>query len=153
MKEYSANLICTEKKWAFVVSRFNDLITGQLLKGAEDAIIRHGGQGDDITLIRVPGAFELPLAAQRAARSGKYNGVLCLGAIIRGATPHFDFVASEAAKGIAQVSLKEDCPISFGVLTTDSMEQALERAGVKGGNKGFEAALAMIEMANLLELL
>jgi len=153
MHEITTNLHSQGKKWALVLGRFNSLVTEQLLAGARECLLRHGNQEEDITLVRVPGAFEIPLVADRLAASGKYDGVICLGAVIRGGTPHFDYVAGEAAKGIARINLDRQVPVIFGVLTTDSMEQALERAGVKGGNKGFEAAMAAIEMANLMPML
>ncbi len=137
-------------KFALVVSRFNDFITGKLVEGAMDALIRHGAQDDDIHIIKVPGAFEIPLVAKRLAESGKYSAVICLGAVIRGATPHFEYVASEVAKGIAMVSLETKVPVTFGVLTTDNLEQAIERAGSKAGNKGWDAAIAAMEMVNLI---
>jgi len=136
-----------------VVSRFNEFISNKLLGGAIDALVRHGVSGEDIDVAWVPGAFEIPVAAQKMAASGRYHAVICLGCIIRGATPHFDYVASEAAKGIAQVALQGQCPVAFGVLTTENIEQAIERAGTKAGNKGWDAALAAVEMANLFQLL
>jgi 6,7-dimethyl-8-ribityllumazine synthase len=136
-------------KTAIIISRFNEFITSKLLGGALDALTRNGASEDDITAIWVPGAFEIPLAAKKAAESGKYDAVICLGAVIRGSTPHFDLVASEVAKGVAQVGLGAGVPVMFGVLTTDTIEQAIERAGTKAGNKGFDAALGAIEMANL----
>jgi 6,7-dimethyl-8-ribityllumazine synthase len=138
-------------RFAIVVGRFNSLITEKLLEGAIDCIIRHGGVEDNITIIRVPGSFEIPLAAKKAAKSGNFDAVICLGAVIRGATPHFDYVANEVTKGIAQVSLETEVPIAYGILTTDTIEQAVERAGTKMGNKGFDAALTAIEMANLID--
>lgn len=152
-KEIIGNLNGADKKFAVVVSRFNDFITGKLLEGAFDCLLRHGGKEDAITVVRVPGAFEIPPAAAKLAKSGKYHAVICLGAVIRGATPHFDYVASEAAKGVAQAAMSSGVPVIFGVLTTDSIEQAVERAGTKGGNKGWDAALSAIEMADLWEKL
>ena len=149
-KFIEGKLDATGLKCAIIVGRFNSFISERLLEGAVDALVRHGASDGDITVARVPGAFEIPLAAQKLAASGAYDAVICLGAVIRGATPHFDYVASEVSKGIAQVSLKTGVPIAFGVLTTDSIEQAVERAGTKAGNKGFDAACAAIEMANLL---
>ena len=149
MKTIEGKLDATGKKFAIVVSRFNEFITQKLLAGAVDCLERHNASSDAITVIWVPGAFEIPIAAQSAAMSGKYDAVICLGAIIRGSTPHFDFVAAEAAKGIAQISLKSNLPVIFGIITTDSIEQAIERAGAKSGNKGFDAALTAIEMADL----
>lgn len=138
-------------KFAIVASRFNDFIVDRLVGGAVDYLTRHGAEREDLTLVRVPGAFELPLAAKKLAASGSYNGVLCLGAVIRGATPHFDFVASEATKGIALAMLESGLPVGFGLLTTDTLEQAVERAGSKAGNKGVEAAAAMLEMCRVME--
>ncbi len=140
-------------KFAIVASRFNDFIVDRLVGGAVDYLTRHGAERGDLTLVRVPGAFELPLAAKKLAASGSYNGVLCLGAVIRGATPHFDFVASEATKGIALAMLESGLPVGFGLLTTDTLEQAVERAGSKAGNKGVEAAAAMLEMCRVMEQL
>jgi 6,7-dimethyl-8-ribityllumazine synthase len=136
--------------FAIVVSRWNELITSKLLGGAQDALRRHGVDDSRIDLAWVPGSFEIPIAAQRLARTGRYHAIICLGAVIRGATPHFDYVAAEVAKGVAQVGLQTGVPVIFGVLTTDSIEQAIERAGTKAGNKGFEAAVTAIEMASLL---
>jgi len=142
----------TAKGYAFgiVASRFNDFITARLLAGALDALRRHGADEDKITVARVPGSFEIPLVAKRMAASRQYDAVICLGTVIRGATPHFDYIAGEVAKGVAMAGLETGVPIAFGVLTTDSIEQAVERAGTKAGNKGFDAACAAIEMANLL---
>ncbi len=137
-------------KFGIVVGRFNSFISQKLLDGALDALSRHGVDLDQVTVAWVPGSFEIPLVAKKMAKSGKFDAVICLGAIIRGATPHFDYVAAEASKGIAQVMLESEVPVSFGVLTTDTIEQAIERAGTKAGNKGFDAALAAIEMVNLL---
>jgi len=147
---YEGQLVGAGLRFALVVSRFNEFISRKLLEGARDALGRHGVAGEDVDVVWVPGSFEIPLAAARMAESGRYDAVICLGAVIRGATPHFDYVAAEVAKGIAHVSLQTGLPILFGVLTTDSIEQAIERAGTKAGNKGFDAALAAIEMANLL---
>jgi 6,7-dimethyl-8-ribityllumazine synthase len=138
-------------KTAIVVSRFNDFVTAKLIEGAVDCLIRHGSGEKDITVIRVPGSFELPLAAKRAACSGKYNAIICLGALVRGQTPHFDYISAEVTKGVAQVSLNTNVPIAFGVITADTLEQAIDRAGAKAGNKGFEAALGAMEMADLLK--
>ncbi|MEW5773721.1 MAG: 6,7-dimethyl-8-ribityllumazine synthase [Thermodesulfobacteriota bacterium] len=140
-------------KFAIVASRFNDFIVDRLVGGAVDYLVRHGAEREDLSIVRVPGAFELPLAAKKLAASGKYAGVLCLGAVIRGATPHFDFVAAEATKGIAQAMLDSGLPVGFGLLTTDTLEQAVERAGSKAGNKGVEAAAAMLEMVRVMEQL
>lgn len=147
------NLDAKGLKFGIVVSRFNSFICERLLEGALDAIIRHGGSDADISVARVPGAYEIPLAAQKLAASRKYDAVICLGAVIRGSTPHFDYVAAEVSKGVASVSLETGLPIAFGVLTTDTIEQAVERAGTKAGNKGFEAAVTAIETANLLKAL
>ena len=137
-------------KFAIVVARFNELVTERLLEGTRDALRRHGVADDAVDVARVPGAFEIPLVAKTLAQSGRYDAVICLGAVIRGATPHFDYVASNVASGIAQAALETKLPILFGVLTTETIEQAVERAGTKAGNKGFDAAVAAIEMANLL---
>lgn len=135
--------------FGIVVSRFNEFISARLLEGALDALRRHGAEEDRISVVRVPGSFEIPLTAKRLAASGRYDAVVCLGAVIRGATPHFNYIAAEVSKGVAAASLETGVPIAFGVLTTDSIEQAVERAGTKGGNKGFDAACSAIEMANL----
>ncbi len=153
MRTVEGHLDASGSRWAIALSRWNSFITERLLEGASDALRRHGAADADITVARVPGAFELPLITQRLASSGDYDGVIALGCVIRGATPHFDYVASEVSKGIAQASLKTGVPISFGVLTTDTIEQAVERAGTKAGNKGWEAATAGIEMVNLLRAL
>jgi 6,7-dimethyl-8-ribityllumazine synthase len=138
-------------RFAIIVSRFNDFICSRLMEGAIDALVRHGSDEEKIFIIKVPGAFEMPLAAKKLAQGGLYDAVICLGAVIRGATPHFDYVAAEVSKGIASVALESDIPVTFGVLTTDNLEQAIERAGSKSGNKGYEAAMAAIEMANLFK--
>jgi 6,7-dimethyl-8-ribityllumazine synthase len=138
-------------KFGIVVGRFNSFITERLLEGAIDCILRHGGSKENIEIVKVPGSFEIPLTAKKLAKSGKYDAVICLGAVIRGSTPHFDYVANEVTKGIAQVSLETEVPISYGILTTDTIEQAIERAGTKMGNKGFDAAMVAIEMANVLK--
>jgi 6,7-dimethyl-8-ribityllumazine synthase len=140
-------------RFAIVVSRFNSLVTQRLLDGALDALRRHGADENAITVVYVPGSFEIPLAAKRLAQSGAFDAVICLGCIIRGDTPHFEYVASEAAKGIAQVALETSVPTIFGVVTADTLEQALERAGAKAGNRGFEAAMTAMEMANLMRQL
>lgn len=145
----SANLNLGNEKIAIVVSRFNEFITGKLLGGAQDCLTRHGLKEENITIVWAPGAYELPLAAQMLAKSGKFDGIICLGCVIRGATPHFDYVCSEAAKGISKVSMDHNLPVAFGVLTTDTIEQAIERAGTKAGNKGWEAAISAVEMVNL----
>ncbi len=146
-------LIAKDLRFAFIVSRFNDFITSKLLDGAMDAVIRHGGSDENIDIIRVPGAFEMPVVAKKLTEMKKYDAVVCLGAVIRGATPHFEYIASEVAKGLATVALESGVPVSFGVLTTDTLEQAIERAGTKAGNKGFDAAMSAIEMANLFKQL
>ncbi len=139
------------QKIGIVAGRFNEFITAKLLGGAKDAFVRHGGEEKNIDLAWVPGAFEIPLVAKKMAESGKYDAVICLGAVIRGATPHFDMVANETTKGIANVGIQTGIPVIFGVLTTDSIEQAVERAGTKAGNKGFDAVVSAIEMVNLLK--
>jgi len=136
-------------KFAIVVSRFNDLVCNRLMEGAVDAITRCGGSEKDIAVIRVPGSFEIPAVARKTALSGKYDAVICLGAVIRGSTPHFEYIAAEVSKGVAAVSLESKTPVSFGVITTDNLEQAIDRAGAKSGNKGYEAAMSAIEMINL----
>lgn len=151
MKVMEGNLTSAGQKIGIVASRFNEFITGKLLGGAIDAFVRHGGNEEDITVAWVPGAFEIPLIAKKMVESGKYDSVVCLGAVIRGATPHFDMVANEATKGIATVGLQCGVPVIFGILTTDSIEQAVERAGTKAGNKGFEAVTSAIEMVNLIK--
>lgn len=138
-------------KIAIVAARFNDFIVDRLISGAVDYLVRHGASEDDLTLIRLPGAFELPLAAQKLARSDKYDGIVVLGAVIRGGTPHFDYVCSECAKGIAHASMESGVPMGFGLLTCDSLDQAIERAGAKAGNKGVEAASALLETVRVLE--
>ena len=149
MKTIEGKLIASKMKVGVVASRFNEFITGKLLGGAQDAFVRHGGNAEDLTVAWVPGAFEIPLVAQKMAQSGKYDAVVCLGAVIRGNTPHFDMVANESVKGIAQAGLQSGMPVIYGVLTTDSIEQAVERAGTKAGNKGFDAMTSAIEMVNL----
>jgi 6,7-dimethyl-8-ribityllumazine synthase len=148
-----ANLVGKGKKFAVIASRFNNFITQKLVAGAEDALVRHGVAAQDIDIYWVPGSFEIPLAAQKVAGTNKYNAVVCVGTIIRGQTPHFDYIASEAAKGVASVGLKTGIPTIFGIITADNMEQAIDRAGAKSGNKGADAAVAAIEMANLFESL
>lgn len=149
-KYVEGNLKGDGKKIGIVVGRFNSFIAERLLEGALDSLIRSGVADDDIEVARVPGAYEIPLITQKMVKSGRFDAVICLGAIIRGATPHFDFVANEAAKGIAQVSMDSGVPVMFGVLTTDNIEQAIERAGSKAGNKGSDCAIAALEMINLL---
>lgn len=148
-KLFEGNLVATGLKVGIVVGRFNEFITSKLLGGAQDALKRHGVADEDVDVAWVPGAFEIPLIAQKMASSGKYDAVITLGTVIRGATPHFDYVCNEAAKGVSATALQGGIPVIFGVLTTDSIEQAIERAGTKAGNKGWEAASAAIEMANL----
>ncbi|AEI41288.1 6,7-dimethyl-8-ribityllumazine synthase [Paenibacillus mucilaginosus] len=148
-KVYEGHLVSQGLRYGIVVGRFNEFITNKLLGGALDALKRHGVQEDEIEIAWVPGAFEIPLITQKMAESGRYDAVITLGAVIRGSTPHFDYVCSEAAKGVAAIALKTGVPTIFGVLTTDSIEQAVERAGTKAGNKGWEAAASAIEMANL----
>ena len=151
-KILEANLLAEGKKFAVVVSRFNDFITDRLLGGAVDALIRSGAKDKDIEVAKVPGAFEIPLIAKKMAQSGRYSAVICLGAVIRGATPHFDYVSAEVSKGIAVASLESGVPVIFGIVTTDTIEQAIERAGAKSGNKGWSAAINAVEMANLIEI-
>ena len=143
-------LNATGKKFAIIISRFNEFITGKLLDGAVDCLTRHGAADGDLDVFWVPGSFEIPVIAGKAASAGKYDAVICLGAVIRGQTPHFDYVASEVSKGVAHVALESGTPTTFGVLTTDTIEQAIERAGTKAGNKGADAALAAIELADLM---
>lgn len=145
------NLRAEGKKFGIIVSRFNAFISERLLEGAIDTLQRSGADDSDVEVVRVPGAFEVPLAARKMAKSGRYDAVICLGAVIRGATSHYDLVANEAAKGIAQVGLETEVPVAFGIITTDTIEQAIERAGSKAGNKGSEAALVAVEMVNLLK--
>ncbi len=146
-----AKLLAEGKKFAIVVSRFNDFITEKLVSGALDALVRSGARDEDIDLVRVPGAFEIPLMAKRMAAKGRYDAIVCLGAVIRGSTPHFDYVSAEVSKGVAVVGLDGDLPVIFGIITTDTIEQAIERAGTKAGNKGREAAVTALEMVDLLE--
>ncbi len=150
-KTLEGKLVSSGKKYGIVVSRFNEFISSRLLGGAIDAMARHGVKDDEITVAWTPGAFEIPIVAKKMAESGKFDAVVALGAVIRGNTPHFDYVASEVSKGVAQISLSTGVPVLFGVLTTETIEQAIERAGTKAGNKGFDAAVAAIEMVNLLE--
>jgi len=148
---YEGHLVGIDLKVAIVVGRFNEFITSKLLGGAEDALKRHGVKEEDVTVAWVPGVFEIPVVAQRLAKSGKFDAVITLGTVIRGATPHFEYVSGEVAKGVANIALNEGMPVIFGVLTTDTIEQAIERAGTKAGNKGWEAATAAIEMASLFK--
>ena len=150
MKTYEGSLVAKSMKVAIVASRFNEFITSKLLSGAEDGLVRHGVAGEDIDAYWVPGAFELPLLGQKLARSGKYDAVICVGAVIRGSTSHYDLVCSETAKGIAQASMQTGVPVLFGVITTENIEQAIERAGSKAGNKGYDCALSAIEMVDLM---
>lgn len=150
MKVLEGKLVAGKGKFAIVASRFNEFIVSKLVSGAEDTLVRHGVDTDDITLVWVPGAFEIPLAALKLAQSSKYCAVLCLGAVIRGSTSHYDYVCNEVSKGVAQVNLQTGVPTTFGVLTTENIEQAIERAGTKAGNKGADAAIAALELANLL---
>lgn len=152
-KTIEGHLSATGLRFAIVASRFNDFLVDKLIEGALDAIVRHGGSDEETTLVRVPGAFEIPVAARKLAESRKYDAVICLGAVVRGSTPHFDYVAGEAAKGIAQAGLSTGVPVIFGVVTTDNLEQAIERCGTKAGNKGFDAAMSAIEMADLMRKL
>lgn len=153
MTNFEGSLIGQGLKFAIVVSRFNEFMTGKLLSGAKDAFLRHGVSENDIDMAWVPGAFEIPMVAKKLAQSGRYHGVVCLGAVIKGSTPHFEYVAGEVSKGIAAVNLETGVPVIFGVITAETLEQAIERAGSKMGNKGFDAAVQAIEMANLLKTL
>ena len=148
-RTWEGALVAKGLTFGIVVSRTNEFITARLLEGALDGLRRHGAEDDQIHVVRVPGSFEIPLAAKRLATTGHYNAILCLGTVIRGATPHFEYIAGEVSKGVAAAALETGVPMAFGVLTTDSIEQAVERAGTKGGNKGFDAACSAIEMANL----
>ena len=151
VKTLEGNLLAKGLRFGIVVSRFNSFISERLLEGAMDALRRSGAEEEDWTVVRVPGAFEIPLASKKMAKSGRYDAIICLGCVIRGATPHYAYIAAEVTKGIASLSLESEVPVAFGVLTTDTIEQAIERAGTKAGNKGFDAALSAIEMANLLK--
>jgi 6,7-dimethyl-8-ribityllumazine synthase len=150
---FEGNLEAKGLRFGIIVSRFNSFISERLLEGAVDALVRHGADDKVIHVARVPGAFEIPLAAKKLAETCRYDAIICLGAVIRGSTPHFDYVAAEVSKGVASVSLESGVPVAFGVLTTDTIEQAVERAGTKAGNKGFEAAVTAIETVNLLKAL
>jgi 6,7-dimethyl-8-ribityllumazine synthase len=150
-KQYEGNLLGKGLRFGVVVSRFNEFITGKLLEGAKDALVRHGVADNDVEIAWTPGAFEIPLIAQKLAESKRYDAVICLSAVIRGSTPHFDYVAAEVSKGIASVGLNTGVPVLFGVITAENLEQAIERAGTKMGNKGFDAAVGAIEMANLIK--
>jgi 6,7-dimethyl-8-ribityllumazine synthase len=151
MKIFEGDLQAKGLKFGIVISRFNEFITGKLLDGAKDALIRHGAKEEDIDIVKVPGSFEIPLIARKMAAKETYNAIICLGTVIRGATPHFDYISAEVSKGIATVSMETGVPVAFGVLTCDTIEQAVERAGTKSGNKGWDAALTAIEMARLLK--
>jgi len=152
-KQFEGMLIGKGLKFGLVVSRFNEFFSSKLLEGAKDALLRHGVSEEDIDTAWVPGSFEIPLIAQKMAESKRYSAVICLGAVIRGATPHFDYIAAEVTKGIARIGLDTGIPVVYGVITTDTLEQAIERSGTKAGNKGFDAAVTAIEMANLVKLL
>ena len=151
VKTVEGKLIAKGLKFGIVVSRFNSFINDRLLEGAMDALHRSGAEEQDCSVVRVPGAFEIPLAAKKMVKTGRYDAIICLGCVIRGATPHYAYIATEVTKGIASLSLESEIPVAFGVLTTDTIEQAIERAGTKVGNKGFDAAMSAIEMANLLK--
>lgn len=153
IRTFEGQLVAERLQIGIVVARFNEFITNKLLGGALDALKRHGASDDNVTVAWVPGAFEIPLAAQKMAASKRYDAVICLGAVIRGSTPHFDYVCAEVAKGVAQVGLNTGVPTIFGVITADTIDQAIERAGTKAGNKGFDAAMSAMEMANVLQLL
>ncbi len=150
-KSFEGVLLGKGLKFGVVVSRFNEFVTGKLLEGARDALLRHGVNEDDIAIAWVPGSFEIPLVAKKLAQTSKYDAVICLGVVVRGATPHFEYIAAEVSKGIANVGLDTGVPITYGVITADTLEQAIERAGTKAGNRGFDAAVNAIEMANLLK--
>ena len=150
-KILEGKLIAKGLKFGIVLSRFNNFISDRLLEGALDALQRSGAEEGDCSVVRVPGAFEIPLAAKKMAKSGRYNAIICLGSVIRGATPHFDYIATEVTKGIASLTMETEVPVAFGVLITETIEQAIERAGAKVGNKGFDAAMTAIEMANLMK--
>ncbi len=152
-KFHEAKLIAEGKKFALVVSRFNDFITEKLLSGALDALVRSGAAEEDIEVVKVPGSFEIPLTAMKMAKTNRFNAVICLGAVIRGSTPHFDYVSAEVSKGVAMAGMESEIPVIFGVITTDTIEQAIERAGAKAGNKGWSAAMSAVEMANLFEII
>ena len=153
MKTFEGSMVANNMKVGIVAARFNEFITSKLLGGAMDGLVRHGVQEEDVQVAWVPGAFEIPLIAAKMAKSGKYDAVICLGAVIRGSTSHYDYVCAEVSKGVAHVSLESDIPVMFGVLTTDTIEQAIERAGTKAGNKGYDCALSAIEMINLFHKL
>lgn len=152
MKVIKGDLVAKDKKFALVVSRFNEFITQKLLEGCTDTLVRHGVKEETIEIVWTPGSFEIPIVALKLAQSKKFNAVICLGTVIRGSTPHFDYIAAEVAKGIAQTGLSTGVPVIFGIITAENLEQAIERAGTKDGNKGRDAALSAIEMANLIKL-
>lgn len=149
MRKIEGNLVAKDMKFGIVAARFNEFIVSKLISGAEDALLRHGADSDNITLAWVPGAFEIPFAAKQMAHSGKYDAVICLGTVIRGSTSHYDYVCNEVSKGVANIGLESGVPVLFGVLTTENIEQAIERAGTKAGNKGYDSAMAAIEMVDL----
>lgn len=149
MRKIEGNLVAKDMKFGIVAARFNEFIVSKLISGAEDALLRHGADSDNITLAWVPGAFEIPFAAKQMAHSGKYDAVICLGTVIRGSTSHYDYVCNEVSKGVASIGLESGIPVLFGVLTTENIEQAIERAGTKAGNKGYDSAMAAIEMVDL----
>jgi len=151
MKIFEGELQAKGLKFCIIVSRFNEFITSKLLEGAIDALVRHGAKEDDIEIIKVPGSFEIPIIAKKIATKGLHNAIICLGTIIRGATPHFEYIAAEVSKGIATASMETGIPMAFGIITSDSIEQAIERAGTKSGNKGWDAAITAIEMAQLIK--
>lgn len=153
MKVLEGNVVGSGSKFGIVAARFNEFIVSKLVGGAEDALLRHGVRAEDIEVAWVPGAFEIPLIAKKMAQSGKYDAVICVGAVIKGSTSHYDYVCAEVSKGVAQVGLSAEIPVMFGVLTTDNIEQAIERAGTKAGNKGYDAACSAIEMVNLIKTL
>ncbi|MFA6635786.1 MAG: 6,7-dimethyl-8-ribityllumazine synthase [Candidatus Omnitrophota bacterium] len=153
IKSIKGSMVANKKRFGIIVSRFNEFVSSKLLEGAVDTLIRLGGKSEDIQTVWVPGAFELPMAAKKMASSGKYDAVICLGTIIRGETPHFDFIASEAAKGVASVAMNSETPCVFGVITADTLDQAIDRAGTKSGNKGRDAAMTAVEMCNLYKML
>ncbi len=153
MKIYEGQLVAGDEKFCIIIARFNDFIGAKLLDGAVDELKRHGVKAENIDIVKVPGAFEIPVVAQKTAKTGRYNAIITLGAVIKGSTPHFDYVSAEVSKGVASVSLATGVPVIFGVLTTDSIEQAIERAGTKAGNKGADAAKTAIEMANLIKVI
>lgn len=153
MKIIEGELQAKGLKFGIIISRFNDFITGKLLDGAKDALLRHGAREDDIEIVKVPGSFEIPMVAKKMALKGTYNAIICLGTVIRGATPHFEYIAAEVSKGIASASMETGVPVAFGIITSDTIEQAVERAGTKSGNKGWDAAITAIEMAQLLKKL